>query len=147
MPQLDDGEDSAGRERDVEADQRDCLVHGRREVSPPKSSHPAKHARYKLRQSEQREAKRSPPLPSAYSTAIPSTAIQLQHSDPKHSTAIRSTAQRSEAQHSEETHARGGYGRSSTAGPGGLKGTAQHSENGPSTLSLRGGLRTARRVF
>ncbi len=34
---------------------------------------------------------------------------------------------RREAQHSGETHAREGYGRSSTAGPGGLKGTAKHS--------------------
>ena len=127
------------RERDVEADQRDCLVHCRGEVSPPKSSHPAKHARHKLRQSEQSEAKRSPTLPS--------TAQRSRAQRSSSSTAIRSTAQRSEAQHSEETHAREGYGRSSTAGPGGLKGTAQHSENGPSTLGLRGGLRTARRVF
>jgi hypothetical protein len=54
LPRLDDGEDSAGRERDVEADQRDCLVHSCGEVSPPKSDHPAKHTRYKLRQSERK---------------------------------------------------------------------------------------------
>jgi hypothetical protein len=83
------------------------------------------------------EAKRSPP----YSTAIPSTDIQIQHSYPKHSTAIRSTAQRYEAQHSGKTHARGGYGRSSTARP---EGGVKHSENGPFTLVLWGGLRTAR---
>ncbi len=111
LPQLDDGEDSVGRERDVEADQRDCLVHSRGKVSPPKSSHPAKRARYKLRQPEQSEAKRSPPLPS--------TAQRSQAQRSNSSTAIRSTAQRSEAQHSGETHAREGYGRSSTAGPGG----------------------------
>ncbi len=100
MPQLEDGEDSAGRERDVEADQRDCLVHGRGEVSPPKSSHPAKHARHKMRQSEQSEAKRSPPLPS--------TAQRSRAQRSSSSTAIRSTAQLSEAQHSDPKHSTAG---------------------------------------
>ena len=95
--------------------------------SQPASARPASKARLYQPSSDQSERSRARPTVA--------------------SIAQRSRAQRSEAQHSEETHAREGYGRSSTAGPGGLKGTAQHSENGPSTLGLRGGLRTARRVF
>ncbi len=93
---------AAGRPRRQRGarDQRDCLVHSRGEVSPPKSCHPAKHARCKLRQSEQSVDKRSPPLPS--------TAQRSRAQQSNSSTAIRSTAQRSEAQHSDSKHSTAG---------------------------------------
>jgi hypothetical protein len=89
---LNDGEDSSGRERDVEADQRDCLVHSRGEVRI-RSQYPEAHGlsvpRARLVGSQRRRAHRlssraerpasqpaGPRVPSRASLSVPGAATR-----------------------------------------------------------------------
>jgi hypothetical protein len=121
--------------------------------SQPANARPASKARLYQPSGDQSERSRARPTVASMAQRSRAQRSEAQHSDLEHSTAIQHSdpAQRSSTaiQHSDPAQrgnaCEGGYGRSSTAGPGGLKG--KHSEIGPSTLSLRGGLRTARRDF